>query len=219
MNRLIHKLILYYRKRQLQNLYNYFNKFAIIGPFFATQNGAYIKNESGERDRIVLGHHCRINGILACKSHGKLEIGNYVTIEDEVSIQCLSEISIGNFTAIAGGSVITDNNTHPTDTEGWIKHRICVAPGGPGYSGLGDGWELSDSAPVNIGDAVWIGANCTVLKGVSIGNGAIVARNSVVTKDVDPFTIVAGNPAKKVKTLAQPQESINVIAERMMLKV
>lgn len=52
--------------------------------------------------------------------------------------------------------------------------------------------------PIEIQDDVWIGGRVTILPGVRIGNGAIIGAGSVVTKDVDPYTIVAGNPAKKI---------------------
>lgn len=55
--------------------------------------------------------------------------------------------------------------------------------------------------PVNIGNRVWIGANVTILPGVSIGEGAIIAAGAVVTKNVEPNTIVAGVPAKKIKNI------------------
>jgi acetyltransferase-like isoleucine patch superfamily enzyme len=58
-----------------------------------------------------------------------------------------------------------------------------------------------DTAPIIIEDHVWISFNVIVFKGVTIGKGAIIAAGSVVTKDVAPFTLMAGNPAKPVKTL------------------
>ena len=54
-------------------------------------------------------------------------------------------------------------------------------------------------APIVIGDYAWVGTNCTVLPGVTIGEGAVVAASSTVTKDVPPYTVVAGSPAKKIK--------------------
>lgn len=205
-----------YKKSQL---FNKFQANALIGAAFEIELGADIKNESGEQWRISLGNNTKIMGQLACKSTGQISIGNYSWVEEHVSIQCLTSVKIGSFCGIAAGSLITDNNNHPVAIEERINHRICVAPGGPGYLGLGNGWELSDSAPVIIGDAVWIGGNCTILKGVTIGDGAIIARGSVVTKDVESFTIVAGNPAKKVKELSKPQENIAQIAERLIPKM
>ena len=56
-----------------------------------------------------------------------------------------------------------------------------------------------------IKDNVWIGQHSTILKGVTIGEGAVVGCCSVVTKDVEPYTVVAGNPAKQVKRLPMPE--------------
>ena len=100
--------------------------------------------------------------------------------------------------------------------ESWIRHRIRVAPGSPGYPGLGNGWELSESSPITIGDAVWIGTGATILKGVAIGDGTIVAKASVVTKNVPAFSIVAGNPARVVKELPRPERSIREIARQLL---
>lgn len=55
--------------------------------------------------------------------------------------------------------------------------------------------------PIHIGDNVWIAANVVILPGVSIGEGAVVGAGSVVTKDVAPFTLVAGNPAHVIKKI------------------
>ena len=52
--------------------------------------------------------------------------------------------------------------------------------------------------PIKIGDYVWIGVNATILQGITIGEGAVVAAGAVVTKDVEPYTIVGGVPAKKI---------------------
>ena len=62
---------------------------------------------------------------------------------------------------------------------------------------------LAEDRPVNVEDDVWLGAGCIVLAGVTIGRGAIVAAGSVVTKDVAPFTIVGGNPARLIRSRTQ----------------
>lgn len=54
---------------------------------------------------------------------------------------------------------------------------------------------------MNIGNNVFIGANVTILKGVNVGEGSVVANGSVVTKNVEPFSVVAGMPAKKIRSL------------------
>lgn len=60
---------------------------------------------------------------------------------------------------------------------------------------------IVSKGPIHIGDNVWIGDKATILPNVSIGNGAIIAANAVVTKDVPPYSVAAGNPAKVIKTL------------------
>ena len=57
----------------------------------------------------------------------------------------------------------------------------------------------STKGDVTIGNDVWLGTSCTIMSGIKIGDGAVVAANSVVTKDVPPYTIVAGNPAKQIR--------------------
>ncbi len=62
-------------------------------------------------------------------------------------------------------------------------------------------WDCIKIAPVKIGNKAWIGFGCSILKGVTIGEGAIVGANSVITKNVAPWTIVAGNPAKVIREI------------------
>ena len=62
-------------------------------------------------------------------------------------------------------------------------------------------WSKVESRPVVIEDDVWIGFKSSILKGVTIGRGAVVAAGSMVTKDIPPYTLVAGNPAVVIKHL------------------
>jgi virginiamycin A acetyltransferase len=71
---------------------------------------------------------------------------------------------------------------------------------------FGNGWENAmegktypQKGDINIGNDVWIGYNATIMSGVTIGDGAIIAANSTVIKDVEPYSIVGGNPAKEIK--------------------
>ncbi len=137
-------------------------------------------------------------------------------LQDRAGLYCLEGITIGNYTGIVAGTTIVDNNMHQIGVEDRIRHRILASPIGKGYPGLGNGWELSVSSPVVIGDCVWIGADCTILKGVTINDGSIVARGSIVTKDVPAYTIVAGNPAKIIKSLDKPKGPLEDIARRIL---
>lgn len=99
-------------------------------------------------------------------------------VNREVKIICNKEMRIGDGSIIAMGTVIRDNDG--------ANHRMLS----PGYS---------NAKPVKIGNHVWIGENCMVLKGVTIGEGAVIAASSVVTKDVPPRCLVAGAPAKVIR--------------------
>ena len=72
-----------------------------------------------------------------------------------------------------------------------------------GFDGDAWRWKHSESKPIEIKDNVWIGEYSAILKGVTVGEGSIVASHAVVTKDVPPYSIVAGNPADVVKKLEQ----------------
>jgi acetyltransferase-like isoleucine patch superfamily enzyme len=95
---------------------------------------------------------------------------------------------------------IFDNTTHPIDAAARHEHfRAIYGRGHPTDIAL-------DDSPVTIGDDAWIGAGAAVLKGVTIGAGAIVAARAVVTRDVAPYTLVGGNPARVIRELERSGE-------------
>ena len=100
-----------------------------------------------------------------------------------------AQVNVGSFTSIAAGVVLMDGGNHRTDwvTTFPLRSRL-------GLPGAGDGGEAYDKGDIDIGHDVWIGREARVLSGVTIGHGAVVAGYSVVTKDVPPYAIVAGNP-------------------------
>lgn len=187
----------YQKKRTLANCYQN----AQIGADFDVETSARINNESGDKANIKIGHNTFLAGKIRTSPHGKVQIGNYCYISTGAFLGAANSITIGDYVGIAHYTFIVDNNNHPVEPEARKEHRIRVAPGGKGYSSVGASWELSDNAPIVIGDNVWIGMYCFIAKGITIGEGAVVARQSVVTKDVAPYTVVAGNPARVVKEL------------------
>ena len=117
----------------------------------------------------------------------RLKIEKNSTVNFGCLISVASSVYIGENCRIAGGVQIYDNNSHPID---YMARRD-----NGGYL------TESDVKSVHIGDDVWLGTGSIIMKGVNIGNGAIVAAKAVVTKDVPAHTIVAGNPAKVVKKI------------------
>lgn len=107
--------------------------------------------------------------------NGTLVLGSgYCNIN--VKIRCKESIKIGKNVAISHDVIIMDSDFHELGTEGYEMTK-----------------------PIIIGNYVWIGTRVTILKGVNIGDGAIVAAGSVVTKDIPPNCIAAGVPARVIK--------------------
>jgi acetyltransferase-like isoleucine patch superfamily enzyme len=127
---------------------------------------------------------------IATEENGYIEIGDFSFISN-ASIACYNRIIIGKYVFIAGGVNIVDTDFHPLDAAQRLVDTIAI-------STIGDKTKrpLFSSQPVNIEDEVWIGYNATILKGVTVGKGAIVQPGAVVSKDVPPGTVVEGNPAK-----------------------
>lgn len=113
---------------------------------------------------------------------------------------------VGAYTSI-GPNVVTALGRHPTHTFVSVHphfYRGCCSENGhPVFEEL----KAADStANIVIGNDVWIGARVTILDGVTIGDGAIVAAGAVVIKDVDPYSIVGGVPAKVLKKRFTPEQ-------------
>lgn len=146
---------------------------------------------------IVIGKRCEIKGQLFSFEGGKILIGNNVFMNYNSFIGSMEAVTIGNDVIIATNVRIFDNNNHPTSPtqREMMSHNDF-------YGELWT-WKYAEHKPVVIGDNVWIGELSAILKGVTIGKGSIVASHSVVTKDVPPYVIVAGNPARVVKRLEE----------------
>lgn len=170
-----------------------FQKNAQIGSNFACGRWSRCVNSSGDRTRIQIGDHCEINGKLRCSRTGRLSIGEYSIVNEETVIGAEEEVTIGDHAIISHHVTIFDNNNHPTDPD--MRIKLCESGF---YSSLWD-WDQSTHSPVHIERNVWVGQYATILKGVTIGEGAIIAAGAIVTKDVPPYSIAAGNPAKIVK--------------------
>jgi acetyltransferase-like isoleucine patch superfamily enzyme len=104
-----------------------------------------------------------------------LKIGSFSSIGDRTQIHCGKSVTIGNYVLISWEVNIIENDYHSA------------------------GAKLPGIKPITIDDEVWVGAKAIIMKGVRIGKGSIIAAGSVVTKNVPPFTLVGGNPAKIIK--------------------
>ena len=145
---------------------------------------------------IRLGDRVTLSGAQVWIAAGSgpvklLEIGDDCSIGHGVEFVVGDYIRVGRHVRIANRVQLNGYDGHPLDP----LERSRNEPPGP------DRW-----GPVAVLDYAWIGYNATVLKGVTVGRGAIVASCSVVTEDVPDLTVVAGNPARTVRQLPAPRE-------------
>jgi acetyltransferase-like isoleucine patch superfamily enzyme len=173
----------------------YFIKNCIVGENFECSADAKCINESGVKENIIIGNNCELHCGIILGKKSVIRLGDFTTIRYGTKLFSINKLIIGKYVIISNNVIISDNNNHPTDPD----KRILMSTSGF-YSDLWNA-EHSRSAPIIIGDNVWIGERAIILKGVTIGQGSIVATASVVTKDVPPYSIVAGNPATIVKHL------------------
>ena len=191
-----------YKKIKAVSCHRTFVKNSVYGKKLQTDAYSLCRNTTGSKESIRIGDNCRIRCQLIALGSGKISIGNNTYIGGPSKVGATESITIGNDVIISGDVHIFDNNNHPTAPEARLAMTQSADSEGPLWS-----WIESESKPVVIEDNVWIGERCTVLKGVKIGRGSIVACNSVVTNDVPPYTIVAGNPAKVVKNLLEDRSN------------
>lgn len=146
---------------------------------------------------LKIGNNVTIrSSTLATEENAMIEIGDYTFISN-ASIACNSKITIGKYVCIAGGVNIVDTDFHPVSPAARLADTIALSPAGnkafrPEFI----------SEPVIIEDDVWIGFNATILKGVTVGKGAIIQPGSVVAKNVLPGQVVQGNPARVVTEIS-----------------
>ncbi len=137
--------------------------------------------------KLVIGDGCNLwaheepNRFFTYDRHAKITIGKRTRLNG-TTIQSKNAVTIGNECAI-GSAMLIDTDFHSIDPD----HR-----NDPAYV---------KSAPIHIGNNVWLAGQCAILKGVTVHDAAVVGFRSVVTHDVAARTVVAGNPAREVKTL------------------
>ena len=126
----------------------------------------------GERSRLERGVWLK----LAC-DEARVNIGRFCYLGTGTELDATNSIVVGDHTVIAPGCFITDHD-HGILAGRRIDEQVCR------------------EGPVSIGSDVWIGARVCILRGVAIGNGAVVGAGSVVKRNISPYDIVAGIPAK-----------------------
>lgn len=182
-NRLLKKIYTAYRAPG----FKHFGKNSLIRPCFNALRG---------EKYISVGESCYIGKLVqltATDSFGELRftpkiiIGDNCSIGDFSHVTAINEIRLGNNVRMGKNILITDNSHGSSDLD-----MLDIAP---------NFRPLVSKGPVIIDDNVWIGAKACIMPGVHIGRGAIIGAGSVVTKDIPPFAIAVGSPARVIRII------------------
>lgn len=156
-----------------------------------------------DRKYVTIGERGLIKAQFTFETpQGEVHIGNNTHIGG-ASFICRTRIDVGNDVTMAWGITLYDHDSHSTNWEyrQYDNERCYKDLFETGNNIAHKDWSHVNSAPIKIEDKVWIGMDALILKGVTIGEGSVVAARCVVTKDVPPYSLVAGNPARVVKSL------------------
>jgi acetyltransferase-like isoleucine patch superfamily enzyme len=152
-------------------------------PFSVRLHGRVQISGCGE---VILGEGVSLNGTvvpieLVTYASGRIEVGNRTFINYGSSIAARATVKIGSYCHLGHYTFVMDNDQHDV-----VRHT-----------------ELPQSFPVIIEDHVWIGSKVVILPGVRIGSRAVVGAGSIVTKDIPPRCVAAGNPARVLRRLTE----------------
>lgn len=155
-----------------------------------------------DRTYVRIGARGQVNARIVFESRqGRVEIGERAYIGGGTII-CREGVTIGNDVTMAWGISLYDHNSQSLDwrqrarvvTHFYEKHGTAVC-----FDELD--WTGVKSGPIVIEDKAWIGFDAVILKGVRVGEGSVIGARSVVTRDVEPYTVVAGNPARIIRRI------------------
>ena len=155
-----------------------------IGARFQLTSRPYIRGHA----RIVIGDDCQFSGFSVASGrfcdHPQLIIGNRVVMAHHVFFAVNKLITVEDDVGIAGDVTIRDSDGHPSDPERRIR---------------GEAMNEGDIAPVTLREFAWIGRGAQIMKGVTVGRGAIVSAGSVAATDVPDGAIAMGIPARIIR--------------------
>ena len=150
--------------------------------------------EEAARERAIrelfgaAGRNPTVLPTFCCDNGKNIRVGGNFLANYNVTILDIAPVTIGDYVMIGPNTLITTVN-HPLSPAGRRRH-------------------LGQAKPVVIGRDVWIGGNCTILPGVTIGNNAVIAAGAVVTRDVPDNCVVGGVPARKIKDISDDTEGM-----------
>jgi acetyltransferase-like isoleucine patch superfamily enzyme len=164
----------------------------------ATVTNDAVVQSAAARDHLEADDYAYVDGeIYLLAPESRCRIGHHSFLAAESRLWVLGSITIGDYVHIAPRVDIFDNDSHSLDAG--QRRRDAIASF---EQKIARDWSTVAQADVVIEDDVWISTKSTILKGVRLGRGCVVAAGSVVTDDVEPLTLVGGNPARKLRHLS-----------------
>jgi acetyltransferase-like isoleucine patch superfamily enzyme len=160
---------------------------------------AFIHNRQNEPRAIAIGKKTLIDGeLMIFNDAGKIEIGESSFVGKGSRVWSGESVKIGSHVFVAHNVTISDTNAHPfSAAERASEYQARMIEGKPYARGS------TLTSPVVIGNHVWINFGVSILKGVRIGEGAVIGAGSLVTKDVPAWTFAAGVPAKALRPITE----------------
>jgi acetyltransferase-like isoleucine patch superfamily enzyme len=177
------------------------------GPAFIRRGlqGAWrVFNARWQLRRANKGRLTTLRGRLHLSLQGKLIMGDRVSIwshlgRTQISVSKHASICIGDNTFINTGCILSSRYQINIGKRCQIANQVIIMDSD--FHGVEDRDKMESPSPIIIEDDVWIATRATILKGVHIGKGAVVAAGAVVTRNVPAYSIVGGVPARVIKTL------------------
>jgi acetyltransferase-like isoleucine patch superfamily enzyme len=164
--------------------------------FYCESAQVFKKLVSKKPGAVIFGKHvsCYAGCSFAIGENGKCTVGDF-TLLNGALIMAEERIDIGSYCLVSWNVGVADSDFHPLEPAQRLIDAQALAP----YFKDRPPRPKLKTAPVKIGNNVWIGMGAVILKGVTIGDNSVVAAGAIVTKSVPANTIVAGNPAVEVK--------------------
>jgi acetyltransferase-like isoleucine patch superfamily enzyme len=173
-----------FERKVIENLY----KKGTVHTSVKFSMNADLQNLSDNNAAITIGKESNIEGLILVYPYGgKVSIGDYCSLSPNSRLVSTAEIKIGNRVLL--DAVLRHQDFVESFSIGMQPHDL-------------------NAAPIIIEDDVWIGHNTTILKGVTIGRGAIIGSNSVVTKNIESYSVNVGNPLRVVQYLKEEKKII-----------
>ncbi len=174
-------------------------KNVVLGKDSEFSGASKVFNSRGKKENIVIGESSHIYGELLVFGYGgKITIGSFSFLGENSKIWSGDSVNIGDHVFISHNCNIVDTNSHEIDYIERKESHLYRLKNGLTTDLKGN----IITSPIIIEDHVWISFNVIILKGIRIGKGSIIAAGSVITKDVPPFSLMAGNPAKLIKSIS-----------------